>query len=221
MQEIVLDFKKLQTYEAGAVLVTVLAYPSGNEEGKRPALHQALCALVLRARYETDPNWGNSPQLIKPIYALCPESQISKSLKTLKRRLRDRMIAGRMAAAFLQEIFMGKVPKLPDGVRRLSVNQMAELVLEDAGQTDSENVETRIWRPSLPVIHLAAACQVLIQQTEREMGLVIHIGNLLQNREVIEHVIRTAEEFRQLLAKSPRLRVDPNTQVQIHLATPK
>lgn len=218
MQEIILDFEKLEVYEAGAILVAVLAYPGSHEDEKREPLHRALCALALRARIETDPDWGNSPQLIKPAYAFCPEREVSKNLQTLKRRLRDRMTAGRMAVAFLQEAVTGTVPKLPKGLKRLSVNQMAELVLEDVGQTEPENVETRIWRPSLPVLHLAAACQVLMQTTEREAGRSIHIGDLIEHRSIIEQVIRVAEDYRPLLAKSARLHIDPNIQVKICLA---
>ena len=218
MQEIVVDFNELAVYEAGAGIVAILAYPDSVEKEKRTGLYLALCSLALRARSEIDVEWSRSVQVIHPSYAFHSDREISKSLKTLKRRLRDRMIAGRMALAFLKEVESGKVPTLPKGIQRLSINQMSELVLEDAGQTDPENVETRIWRPSLPVVHLAAAIQVLFQQAERETGHELHLGHLTQNREVIEHVIRTAEDFRQLLAKSPRININPDTQVRIRLA---
>jgi hypothetical protein len=91
-----------------------------------------------------------SPQPIKPVYALRSQCDIDRDLRTLQRRLRDRMIAARMAIGFLKEAVTGEVPKLPANIKRMSVNQMARLVLDDAGYTDPENVETRIWRPSLP-----------------------------------------------------------------------
>jgi hypothetical protein len=52
----------------------------------------------------------------------------------------------------------------------VSINQMARLVLEDAGQTDPENVETRIWRPSLPAIHIASAVQLFLQLAASTIG---------------------------------------------------
>jgi hypothetical protein len=61
------------------------------------------------------------------------------------------MIAGRMAVAFLKEALPGQVLKLPQGLKRLSINQLSRLVLDDTRFTDPHNVETRIWRPSLPV----------------------------------------------------------------------
>jgi hypothetical protein len=59
------------------------------------------------------------------------------------------MIAGRMGIGFLKEAVTGQVPA---GLKRLSINELAELVLDDAGYSEPQNVETRIWRPSLPVI---------------------------------------------------------------------
>ena len=112
---------------------------------------------MLRATGESDAGWATSPQTLKPIYLLQTAREINRSFRQIKRRLRDRMVAGRMAYPFLQQANCGEVPKLPAGVKRLSINAMSELVLDDAGQTDPENVETRVWHPSLPVIHLATA----------------------------------------------------------------
>jgi hypothetical protein len=60
-------------------------------------------------------------------YALRPQGEIDRDLRTLQRRLRDRMIAGRMAIGFLKEAVTGEIPELPAGIKRMSVNQMAQL----------------------------------------------------------------------------------------------
>jgi hypothetical protein len=141
-----IDFNQVQIYEAGAVLLTLLAYPGAtrSDEERRSQLHASLCAYLLRASYEVDPDWATLPQEIKPIYPLQTERDCRKSLRSLPRLLRDRMIAARMAYPFLKEAESGKLPALPAGLKRFSLNQMAELVLGDAGQADAENVETRI-----------------------------------------------------------------------------
>jgi hypothetical protein len=200
------------------MLVTWLAFSGESEtEETRSRVHASLCNYALRAMCEIEPNCATSPQVIKPIYALRSQQDIDRDLRTLERRLRDRMVAGRMAIAFLKEALTGQAPKLPAGVTRLSINQMARLVLDDTEDSEPENVETRIWRPSLPVIHLATAVQVLLQLAEPDTG-PLGLEALLLSREVIELVIRTAEYHESVIARSRRLRVDPESLVRVRLA---
>jgi hypothetical protein len=103
---------------------------------------------------------------MKPKHALRAERDIRRDRKTLNRRLRDRMFAAHIAIAFLQHA-AGQEPKLPRGVARLSLNELAADAAEKLGQADAGNVESRVWRPSLPVIHLAAAVAVAINDGER------------------------------------------------------
>jgi hypothetical protein len=210
------DCQRLEVYEVGATLVTWLAFPGESEsEERRSRVHASLCAYALRAKYETDPEWLVSLQSIKPIYALRPQWDIDRDLRTLERRFRDRMIAARMAIGFLKEAVTGELPKLPVGIKRVSINQMAELVLDDTGYTEPENVETRIWRPSLPVIHLATAIQLMLQLAEphaKPLGLEV----LLLDRRIIELVVDTAEYHRSVLLQS-RLKLDPEKLIRFTL----
>jgi hypothetical protein len=212
-----IDFNYLEVYEAGAMLVTRLAFPGESEaEETCSRVHASLCAYALGARCEIEPDWATSPQTIKPIYALRRQCDIDRDLRTLERRLRDRMAAARMAIGFLKEALTGEVPKLPAGVERLSINQMAQLVLDDTGHSDPENVETRIWRPSLPVIHLCSAIQVMLQLGEPETG-PLGLEALLLSREVIECVVRAAECHEAVIARSRRLRIAPQTLIKFRL----
>src|SRR5438067_1372785 len=95
------DLSKIEVFEAGAALLALLAHPEANRVDKRSELHASLCALALRTIYSSDPESAVRPQLIKPIYAFRSEREINTDMRTVRRRLRDRMIAGRMAVAFL------------------------------------------------------------------------------------------------------------------------
>jgi hypothetical protein len=209
------DARQLEVYEIGAWLLTQLAFPGKHESEERLSrVYASLCAYALRTKYETDGEWLVSSQPIKPIYALRPQWDIDRDLRTLERRLRDRMIAARMAIGFLKEAVTGEVPNLP-GLARLSINQMARLVLDDSGYNDPENVESRIWRPSLPVIHLATATQLLLHLAEPKTGR-LGLEALLLERKAIESVVRTAEYHRSLIALS-RLRIDPEELISVRL----
>jgi hypothetical protein len=212
-----IDFNRLEVYEAGALLVTLLAYPGDNkhDDERRSQVHASLCACTLRALCDTDPDWSTSPQLAKPIYLRQSESDCNRGLRQLKRRLRDRMVAARMAYPFLKEAESGKAPELPTGIKRFSINAMSELVLDDAGYSEPENVETRIWRPSRPVIHLASAVHGYLHLDPKIEAL--GLGPLLHRREIIEYVIRSAEYCEPLVAGSRHLRVDANKLIKLRL----
>ena len=153
-------------------------------------------------------------QLVKPVYTLQAENDRNRGWGTLWRRLHGRMVAARMAYPFLMGAQKGEVPRLPAGVKRLSINAMSELVLEDAGYSDPENVETRIWRPSRPVIHLASAVQNYLHLIEiEELGLYW----LLTRREVIENVLRNAEYCEALVGRSTKLCVNPDELIKLRL----
>jgi hypothetical protein len=208
------NFSKIEVFEAGAGLLTLLAHPEANREDKRSELHTSLCALAVRAIYPLDSESAFRPQAIKPIYAFRTAREIERDLRTLRRRHRDRMIAGRMAIAFLQKAY-GIAPKVPGTVGRLSINAMSALVAEDAGYTEAENVETRIWRPSLPVIHLAAAMQVLLSA----FPVPIHAGHLVNSRPLIEWVVSAAEEYEGLFARSRYRGIDASKLIKIRLGS--
>src|SRR5215813_166194 len=189
MTEHLIDLNRIEVYEGGATLLSLLAYPGHREEETRAAVHASLCHHALRVICEIAPDWALWPQRIKPIYALRTPREINRDVRTLQRRLRDRMAAGRMAIGFLKAAVGSPAVGLPEGRSQPSINQMARLVLDDTGQTDLENVETRIWRPSLPAIHIASAFQVFLQIAEPEMGK-IGLETFLLNRRAIECVVR-------------------------------
>jgi hypothetical protein len=122
-----------------------------------------------------------------------------------------------MAYPFLKEAESGELFELPASLKRLSLNQMAELVLTDARYSDPENVETRIWRPSRPVIHLASAVHGYLHSVEPETELLGFVP-LMTDHIVLEYVVRCAEYCESLVTKSRRLRINPETLIKIRLA---
>ena len=119
-----------------------------------------------------------------------------------------------MAIGFLKEARTGEVPP---GIKRVSINELAQLVLDDVGYTEPENVETRIWRRSLPVIHLASALQLMLHLADPETG-PIGLEALLLGRNVIELLICTAESHEALIAQSRHLRIAPEKLIRFRLA---
>ena len=212
-----IDFHRIAVYEAGASLISVLAYPGDGDEELRAGVHASLCHHALRVLCAIEePDWALSPQLMKPLYALRTPDEVRKDLRTLQRRHRDRMAAGRMAIGFLKKA-VGGMTELAGGPSRVSINQLVRLVLDDTGQIDPENVETRIWRQSLPAIHIASTIQVYLQLAEPDMGK-LGLETFLLNRWAIECVVRGAEFHASIIAHSPHLPIDPTRLIRIRLA---
>jgi hypothetical protein len=157
------NFKLNETYERGAALLVTLAYPGPVDAGRNFQLYLSLCGKALWLKHINDPDdW--TPITVKPQYVFRGCDVIDRDVSFIARRLGERMVAGRMAVPFFWRIKLGDAMALPNEIKRLSINQMAEFVLDDAEMADADNVEKRIWRPSLPVIHLATAAVVVCQQ---------------------------------------------------------
>ena len=219
-EEILLDFSNSETYECGAALLAVLAYPSDLAGAKRRELRRSLCADYLRSLHSGETDAAIIIPL-KPAYVFRREQDTKKDIKTLKRRLRDRAIAARMIRGFWQQA-AGAVINLPIGMTKLSLNQLAELVAEDAEQSP-ENIETRIWRPSVPVIHIAAALENIMLDADRLGHEPISWGHILVSRELVAEIVKRAEIIEGFIGASAKIRsqlnIGPSRLVKLQLAS--
>ena len=210
--ELILDARSQTFFECGATLLALLAFPSVTDE-TRGEIAASLCSAHLRAKFEKS---GGPDDLIKAKYAFRDEQKIETDLKKLDRLIRDRMVAAKVAIAFLQRA-IGHRPNLPSSVKRLSLNQLAELVMKEANQSIPENFETRVWRPSLPVIHLATAVAVAINDRERMGEERTSYGNLIADAEFMFNVLRYTKEY-EIIIKNNKLPIKPERLVSIQLA---
>jgi hypothetical protein len=216
MAEYQLDFTN-SPEESCAVLFAILAFPEDDEhDEKRMNLHASLCHLYYRSRAEKDEIWATTPQLLKPLYAFRDQKQIGRDLKQFKRRLRDRMQAAKIAIAFLQEVELGPAFELPKNVKRMSIKQLSEMLYEETGHMEIENIANRIWHASLPVIHLAAATAVVMDQLEKSNLAQPNIGHFLTNPDLARHVVETSNLYADMLAKSTKLSMKPETLIRLY-----
>jgi hypothetical protein len=213
----IIDFRRYEIYEAGALLVAIIAYPNEQDTERRHALFTALCAQAIRARCELDSDWASRPRWIKPAHAALSDKAIQRGLKGLERRMHERMIAGKMAIAFLYEAEVGSLPPLPSGVKHLSLNQLSAMVAEEARQSEPENLETRFWRPSRPVVHLAAATQIVMAKMKDSQWGEVNIADFFTSQALIEEIVYTAERFETLFDKS-RAPVKSVDLIQVRIA---
>lgn len=218
--DIVLKLNRGDAYEWGALLATVLAFSEKDPPASlMESCHRSLCSFAIRGRMAHEPAWACRRQSIKPIYACCDIEQLDRDIGHLEKRLRHRMLAGKMCIPFLREAATGAVPELPPGISRLSISQMAGLICEEAGYSESKNVVSRIWRRSLPVIHIAAAVTIIGSECVRSGGRPMTIADLVIDPVIIRLVVEQAELYVPLLAKSRRAHVDVDSLIRVRLGS--
>ena len=116
-------------FEAGAIILALLALPKGDETEPQD-LVASLCHLALKARLGVDETTAKEVP-IKPAYAFRNEADVVRDLKLIERLLRDEILAARLAVPLLQKAKSGRVPKLPKDVERLSLNELSKIALSD------------------------------------------------------------------------------------------
>lgn len=204
-----------EVYERGAVLLTTLAYPQQSDPTRSLQLYLSLCGRALWLKHLMEPDdWR--PITVKPQYVFRDPRVIDRHVAYVAKRLGERMVAGRMAIALFRKAVPGGLRTLPKDIQRPSVNQLAQYVAEDAGQTEPINVERRIWARSRPVIHIAAAAAMEGQELSKR-GEPVGLESFLLDQAFIERVARLAEELETLVAQDPKFPVRPEQLIRFRL----
>lgn len=197
-----IDFSRLEIYEIGALIVTVLTHSApGDTDEVRGDVHAYLCKWALGARAAQGGQWILTPRPIKPLYAAFPDDAGPKISRKLNQRFSQRMLAAQMVIPFLRQAVEGRVPKMDPQPARLSINAMAERVLPASNESDPGNVETRIWRPSRSVIHLAAAVAVAQNDHTGTSDTPLSYDQLLWDEKLLQSILEQAELYESILAQ--------------------
>ena len=203
-------------YEVPALVLSALTWPAVSEAQGRQRLYLSLCSWFIRDRAARDSDWASERRMIHPTYACRSEADIHRDLRTFERRFKDRAVAGHMAIAFLQEAQSGVTPKLPGEMKRLSINQMAEHLQSELGVADAGNLESRVWRPSLPVIHLCAAWATCAQEHFKTHGERPVLDPVMRDPEFLSRLLHRAMLYEPLLERS-RLKIPPDSLIRFRL----
>ena len=183
------------------MLLAILAFPGAEEEEALRRAAEALCAKQLRKTIAADRHRMGDWKAAFPVYAAIDEPERRRRLRTFNRRLRHRMLAAKMSLAWFEEAIAKRPAELPDSIRIASINELSKLILQESHQANPKNLESRIWRFSRPVIHLAAALQIVVRfmaPNEKEVGYP------LDNADLHDAVIHLAELHEEIVLSDPR-----------------
>lgn len=218
-----IDLARTRPYEAGAILLAILALPE-EDDSSRSRLIFTLCHLALQAQFDLHSPEALVEQPIKPIYAFRPEVQMRRDLRTFDRRLRDRLVAADIAHALLKRV-SGTLPaSLPSGLATFSLNELSAWADRNlppsrvrGGVHEASNTEARIWRPSLPVIHIAAALGTFTQALARNAESQLHPLMVMLDPRLLQWLADEANRLGDLIENAGILGKNPAPLIRIQL----
>jgi hypothetical protein len=95
------NFKPNEIYERGAALLVTLAYPDPVDAEKNFQLYLSLCGNALWLKHIDNPD-DRTPITVKSQYVFRDRKIIERDVRTIEKRVAERMVAARMAIAFLK-----------------------------------------------------------------------------------------------------------------------
>jgi hypothetical protein len=201
----------LPDFVTSAMFYCILAWPTLNEAAEFHRVAEEKIAGEVRVWLRAQPqrieqlrrNW---PQCDWDRYLELATMKQRVSEGRLKSRLKHRMIAARMAIGVLHNKLPDVRVELPDDWTDVSIDRMAALALDDLkvnGERkikDPENLEKLVWRPSLPIIHVAIAAQ--LELTDKFPGEPL-TNIALTDAGFVREIVLRAETYEPILAQHP------------------
>lgn len=195
----------LPDFMSSAFFYCILAWPTLNEAAEFHRVADEKIAGEVRNWLRADPSkiehqrrrW---PQCNWDRYLEVATKKRRVSEGRLRTRLNHRMGAARIAIGVLHDELPDVQVNLPEGWTDVSVDRMCPLVGEQLEIKDPENVEKLVWRPSLPIIHVAIAAQ--LELTDKFPGQPL--SNIaLTDAGFVREIVLRAERYEPILARHP------------------
>ena len=190
-------------YEVGATFLSTLAYPELADTKQRERYRQAVCRWGIEIRADED-GFTKKPQPIPPAIFLVDDATYRRYLKSGNKILNERLVAVNwIVMPHLKAVISGKLEKV-EGYEA-TVENLSTLAMDNLGWKgdSSSTFKSRVWGPSKPVAHAAAALLVWRQQTwEQELVPAFPDDEhdffqlCLELPFVISEIVELSEEFR-------------------------
>lgn len=197
---LVLNATRQEPFEIGAQLDALLAFPSEREDDRRRRVADAICASQIAVTIETFPDRARE---LRHQYARYLQRINRTSLGRLHFRRDRSMLTAHIAITLLKEAMENKPLKLPEGVARRSVPEMARHVVPRKEGEDPSRYEDRLeefvrraWRDCQPVAHLSTAYLRMVREFGHREGLVTDYQDVDLHREVVRYAARHAAHLR-------------------------
>jgi hypothetical protein len=186
----------------------IMAWPTYAEQDTYRRVSGEMIADALRKSLRKYPSVATDLEVEWPEYDWAGYLKVAQSKHrvargTLLKRFSQRLVAGRMAIAILHDELLGMPAVLPPGMTSATLNQLSSLVKQDTKIEDPENVESLVWTPSLPIIHLAIST---LLEPKIRFSMDQNIGLDLQDVDLYRAIVKRAELIEQIVERHPRFK---------------
>lgn len=194
---IIFDFAVTEPYEIAATLFSLIAYPPTQYKSYKIDLcMMGLITKYLHWKRRTDDTWATSYQKIKPIFLDLKESQFEQIEKKFDETLQVRLNAAFIAKRWLEESSNLHSKKRP------TIQAFIDELADYKGISDIDNLRARVWRNSIPVIHLSMALAKVIDLMQNELKLIPTYFWFFENPNLVKEIIKYAADLKEEILAS-------------------
>jgi hypothetical protein len=213
--------------EPGATFFSTIAYPDPTDAAARERFWFSLCRWAILEQCRLDPTWAVSVQAIRADVFMRYNNDWWKNFSFGLRRFNHRLTVAQYillpklrASVFVDPI---QVEGFAPTVENLGVLAMDFM---KSKANDQRNLKTRIWNPSRPVVHAAAAFALMTFARRNLPEEVNPLGNrdpffaCLSSPELLKLIISVSEAIRKLLPFLKGLKVREEETIQFVCDSP-
>jgi hypothetical protein len=211
-ETVVLPFSSLPTYEAAAEFYSYLAYPDPIDVTQRKKYSVAVARWAVLERGKLDSTWNESAKDIRPIIFSQPEKLF---LDTYRRGGKIWWRRAQYASMMLLPHMLGP---LFDGLQPSVGNtSLVAARIFDYEVGSQKTIESRIWAPTKPIAHAAAATLLCLnvlndpaQEWDEEHDLCYRqpfLATLFYEDVFTSMVLRVSELLRDQISRCERFRI--------------
>jgi hypothetical protein len=211
--------------EVGARFFSIIAYPDDRERRHRFSL--AISRIYVEWRAMVDPEFSNKLQYIVPEIFLPRLADAITTFKKGNKHLWHHITAAKWIALphlmreGLQSVQvqtkLGELKLVVPKIKNMGIWAMGELGWQEKA-TNVPTLKSKIWAPSRPVVHAAAAYGLWCEDAEHvipsEHQPDTFFFLVLEYVPIIESILRKAEQFRQQLPSIKQFKIREEDTIQ-------
>jgi len=222
-----IDLSSKFPMEVGARFFSTIAYPEPKDAEERDRYFLAISRLYVHLRVKENPEFGKTLHYIVPAIFTPPWRDFVRTLKKGNKRLFCQITAATWIAMPhfrgeglkpVEVEINGQLQSIIPTVKNMGMIAMNELGWQGKS-TSIPTLKSKIWAPSRPVVHAAAAYSLWCYYAERVVPAKEQVDSFfflacLELPSTVAAILRRAEAFRLILPEIEQFQIKEEDTIQ-------